>query len=104
MQDADFYLLDDVLASVDAHVASWLTEHALCGPLLRGRTCVICTHSEALTQHSDRVVCMRGGSIASDIEKRRASGADGLPSPAQVCGSESRQAKTEAPAGSKDCI
>ena len=34
MQDCDVYLLDDVLAAVDAHVAAQLWERAICGPLL----------------------------------------------------------------------
>lgn len=34
VQDCDVYLLDDVLAAVDAHVAAQLWERAICGPLL----------------------------------------------------------------------
>lgn len=34
IQDCDMYLLDDVLAAVDAHVAAQLWERAICGPLL----------------------------------------------------------------------
>lgn len=59
------YLLDDVLAAVDGHVAAWLVDHALCGPLLRGKTCIAATNSPALAQRARCVVHMRAGRIAS---------------------------------------
>ncbi|GAB4816583.1 hypothetical protein N2152v2_003629 [Parachlorella kessleri] len=63
-QDKDIYLLDDVLAAVDAHVASWLTHHALLGPLLRGKTVLILTHSRALLAAASMVLHMgRGGTL-----------------------------------------
>ena len=65
-QDADLYILDDVMASVDAHVGAWLLEHAICGPLLQGKTCIACTHSPALAARADRVLNLLGGRIASD--------------------------------------
>ncbi len=37
MQECDIYLLDDVLAAVDASVAALLWERAICG-LLRSKT------------------------------------------------------------------
>lgn len=66
LQDSEIYLLDDVLASVDAHVAAWIIDHAICGPMLRRKTCIMCTHSAALAQRADRVLHMRAGSIDSD--------------------------------------
>ena len=66
LQDSDLYLLDDVLAALDAHVASWLITHAFCGPLLQGRACVAATNSAALTQRAHRVLHMRAGCVTSN--------------------------------------
>ena len=43
--DADIYLLDDPLSSVDARVAAWLLEHAISGPLMSGKTVVLSTYN-----------------------------------------------------------
>ena len=55
------YLLDDVLAAVDPPVAAWLVQHAICGPLLRHKTRVLCSHSAACATAADQVVRMRAG-------------------------------------------
>ena len=55
------YLLDDVLAAVDPPVAAWLVQHAICGPLLRHKTRVLCSHSAACAAAADQVVRMRAG-------------------------------------------
>ncbi|OAA52214.1 ABC transporter, transmembrane domain, type 1 [Beauveria brongniartii RCEF 3172] len=44
-------VLDDVLSAVDPHVATWLCQHALSGPLVRGRTVIIATHHPATCMH-----------------------------------------------------
>ncbi|KAM3523134.1 hypothetical protein MY4038_008331 [Beauveria bassiana] len=44
-------VLDDVLSAVDPHVAKWLCQHALSGPLVRGRTVIIATHHLATCVH-----------------------------------------------------
>ncbi|KAM3433869.1 hypothetical protein MY4824_005733 [Beauveria thailandica] len=44
-------VLDDVLSAVDPHVATWLCQHALSGPLVRGRTVIIATHHLATCMH-----------------------------------------------------
>ncbi|KAM3498651.1 hypothetical protein MY10362_008040, partial [Beauveria mimosiformis] len=44
-------VLDDVLSAVDPHVATWLCQHALSGPLVRGRTVIIVTHHLATCMH-----------------------------------------------------
>lgn len=69
VQEADVYLLDDVLAAVDASVAEWLLQHALCGPLLRHRTRILCSHSPACAQAADLLVHMCGGRIVGDISQ-----------------------------------
>ena len=65
LQDADIYLLDDVLAAVDAPVAAWLLEHAICGPLLSSKTRLLCSHSPDSAKLADQVVHLRSGRIAS---------------------------------------
>jgi energy-coupling factor transporter ATP-binding protein EcfA2 len=47
---SDVVLLDDVLSAVDARTGRHLYEKALLGPLLRGRTVLLCTH------HTDLVL------------------------------------------------
>ncbi len=64
LQDADVYLLDDVLAAVDPSVASWLLEHAIRGQMMQGRTRVLCTHSPTALEYADANCHMRHGSHA----------------------------------------
>lgn len=54
LQDCDVYLLDDVLAAVDASVAVTLWDQAICGPLLEGKTRLIVTHS----RRSEQGICV----------------------------------------------
>lgn len=61
LQDATVYLLDDILAAVDATVSKWLLENVICGRLLAGKTRVLCTHSSACTQAADVLIHMRRG-------------------------------------------
>ncbi|MBA0720017.1 hypothetical protein Golax_007660 [Gossypium laxum] len=37
-QDSDVYLLDDILSAVDAHVAKWILQNAILGPLVEHKT------------------------------------------------------------------
>lgn len=60
--DRDVYLLDDVLAAVDAKVASWLARNVLVGgEFLEGKTVVIVSHSPVLRAHADAVIEMSQG-------------------------------------------
>lgn len=68
--NADVYLLDDVLAAVDAKVGAWLIDHVLLGSGYRGvdsflqhKTVVIATHSEILMKAADIIVTMKDGRI-----------------------------------------
>ncbi|KAJ2553161.1 Canalicular multispecific organic anion transporter 2 [Coemansia sp. RSA 1933] len=65
--DADAYLLDDTLAAVDPVVARHLLEHVLLGPqaLLRQKTRVLVTSSEAVLPYADVVVYVADGRIKS---------------------------------------
>ena len=56
VQERDVYLLDDVLAAVDAHVAGHLLRHALTGPLLAGKTRILVSHSPAAAAAADVLV------------------------------------------------
>ncbi|KAF8513392.1 hypothetical protein JB92DRAFT_3116459 [Gautieria morchelliformis] len=46
--DAAILLLDDVLAALDVHTASFIVEKCLQGDLLRGRTTILVTHNVAM--------------------------------------------------------
>lgn len=72
--NADVYLLDDVLAAVDAKVGAWLIDHVLLGSgdgrygsggesFLKHKTVVIATHSEVLMKAADIIVTMQEGRI-----------------------------------------
>lgn len=56
-------LLDDVLASVDNRSASCIVSKGLLGPLMRGRTVVLCTKSAACIAAADLVVRLDAGRI-----------------------------------------
>lgn len=79
-QDCDVYLLDDVLAGVDAHVAAWLTQHALLGPLVRGKTLVAVTHAPRLLAAASLVLEVRRGGRVRVVRSGSAAGADAAPS------------------------
>ncbi|MBA0691011.1 hypothetical protein Goari_008659 [Gossypium aridum] len=40
-QDSDVYLLDDILSAVDAHVAKWILQNAILGPLVEHKTRIL---------------------------------------------------------------
>ncbi|XP_013401317.1 multidrug resistance-associated protein 7 [Lingula anatina] len=63
-QDKDFYLLDDPLAAVDAHVASHLFFKCILG-LLRNKTRLLCTHHTKYLQHADIVIVMEEGRVVN---------------------------------------
>ncbi|KMZ74266.1 ABC transporter C family member 13, partial [Zostera marina] len=60
---SDVFLLDDILSAVDAHVGSWILHKAILGPLMRPKTCVLCTHSSQAISAADMVVLMDKGSV-----------------------------------------
>lgn len=55
LQECDIYLLDDVLAAVDASVAALLWERAICG-LLQSKTRLV-SASHALHHRTSRIWC-----------------------------------------------
>lgn len=72
MQDCDVYLLDDILAAVDAHVAAWLVTHAINGPLLRNKTRIVCSNSRLLTLIADQTLRLHRGKIISNEQSAQA--------------------------------
>ncbi|CAI5991165.1 unnamed protein product [Closterium sp. NIES-64] len=61
--DATLLLLDDPLSALDARVARHVSDAALFGPIARGRTILLCTHSPRAVQRSSLVVAMQCGRI-----------------------------------------
>ena len=60
--DADIYLLDDPLSSVDALVGRHIFEKYICNAL-RDRLCLFVTHQPCYLKHADHIVVMSEGSI-----------------------------------------
>lgn len=58
------YLLDDVLAAVDAPVAAELWERAIAGPLLRNKTRLVVTHSRRFAAAADALLRLERGRVA----------------------------------------
>ncbi|XP_022714739.1 ABC transporter C family member 13 isoform X2 [Durio zibethinus] len=62
-QDSDVYMLDDILSAVDAHVAKWILQNAILGPLMEHKTCVLCTHNIQAISSADIIVVMERGHV-----------------------------------------
>ncbi|XP_053413294.1 ATP-binding cassette sub-family C member 6 isoform X2 [Nycticebus coucang] len=62
---ATVYLLDDPLASLDAHVGQYVFNHVI-GPsgLLQGTTRILVTHTLHILPQADWIVVLEGGAIA----------------------------------------
>lgn len=59
--DCDIYMLDDVLSAVDAHVARWILNNAIKGPLMTQKTRLLCTHNMQAISSADVIVVMERG-------------------------------------------
>ncbi|KAG0475640.1 hypothetical protein HPP92_015326 [Vanilla planifolia] len=62
-RQSDIYLLDDVLSAVDSHVANWVIQKALLGPLTNQRTRILCTHNDQAIASADLILILDKGSI-----------------------------------------
>ncbi|XP_029032393.1 ATP-binding cassette sub-family C member 10 [Osmia bicornis bicornis] len=62
--DKDIYLLDDILATLDPKVASYVFEHVILG-LLKNKTRLLCTHQTQYLIHADLVVEMSKGRVVN---------------------------------------
>lgn len=59
-----YTLLDDCLSAVDSHTASHIFFHAINGPLMKGRTCILSTHNMQLAiPYSAYVVMLDNGHV-----------------------------------------
>jgi len=63
--NADIFLLDSVLNSVDANVQKSIFENAIMGDLLREKTVLISMHSLQFLQYVNRVIILRHGRIVA---------------------------------------
>lgn len=61
--DADIYLLDDPLASVDAHVGRSIFENVIKG-ILSEKTRLLVTHSLIYLKHCNQIIVMKDGKIS----------------------------------------
>lgn len=50
---------------MDAHVAAWLTKHALTGPLLDSKTRVVCSNASLVALVADQTVRLYKGKVLS---------------------------------------
>ncbi|TYH16571.1 hypothetical protein ES288_A05G126600v1 [Gossypium darwinii] len=62
-QGSDVYLLDDILSAVDAHVAKWILQNAILGPLVEHKTRILCTHNVQAISSADMIVVMERGHV-----------------------------------------
>nr|XP_029150836.1 ABC transporter C family member 13 isoform X4 [Arachis hypogaea] len=60
---SDVIMLDDVLSAVDAQVAHWILHNAILGPLMQGKTILLCTHNVQAISLADMVVVMDKGHV-----------------------------------------
>eukprot|EP00850_Spirogloea_muscicola_P000055 SM000001S04457 [mRNA] locus=s1:278991:289139:+ [translate_table: standard] len=62
-QQRQVYFLDDPLSEVDVKVASHLLQNAICGPLMRSTTRIICTHHRQAVARADLLVVLKDGLV-----------------------------------------
>jgi len=74
--DPEIYILDDVLSALDAHVASHICNQLLCGPLMKGRTVILVTHSKRALPLSNKVISLEDKKVkfSGTFEEFEASG------------------------------
>ena len=63
-KDKNFYILDDPLAAVDAHVAKHLYNKCIMG-ILQNKTRILCTHHTKYLSEADQIIVMDNGHIAN---------------------------------------
>ncbi|KAI5412072.1 hypothetical protein KIW84_056943 [Lathyrus oleraceus] len=61
--DSDVIMLDDVLSAVDVQVAQWILHNAILGPLMKGKTRLLCTHNIQAISSVDMVVVLDKGHV-----------------------------------------
>lgn len=58
------YLIDDVLASLDAHVAKHIVKHCILD-LLKNRTRIVVTENQTLFYYSNQILHIEGGTVST---------------------------------------
>ncbi|XP_058780377.1 ABC transporter C family member 13 isoform X1 [Vicia villosa] len=61
--DSDVIMLDDVLSAVDVQVAQWILHNAILGPLMKGKTRLLCTHNIQAISSADMIVVLDKGHV-----------------------------------------
>lgn len=61
-QNKAIYLMDDVLASLDAHVAAHIVKHCILG-LLAGKTRIIVSENRTILHHANQILHVDGGHV-----------------------------------------
>uniref|UniRef100_W8AAQ1 ABC-type xenobiotic transporter n=1 Tax=Ceratitis capitata TaxID=7213 RepID=W8AAQ1_CERCA len=61
-QDKKIYLLDDILAALDAHVSRHIIKHCILG-LLKGKTVIIVTRNVSLLYHAHQILYVDAGTV-----------------------------------------
>ncbi|CAG9466337.1 unnamed protein product [Pedinophyceae sp. YPF-701] len=61
--EADTFLIDDILAAVDAKVANWIFEKTILVLLRAGKTVLLCTHTTRPLASADLVVELEAGRV-----------------------------------------
>ena len=61
-RQTDIYVLDDVLSAVDAHVGKAIYQRCITG-LLGARTRILVTHGLQYLASTDKIICMKNGTI-----------------------------------------
>lgn len=74
--DPDVYILDDVISKLDAHVAAHICDNLFSGPLMKGKTVVLVTHSRRALPLASRVIALAEKQVAfsGTYDEFRASG------------------------------
>ena len=62
-QDRDVYLIDDIFSAVDAHVSSWIIQHAIAGSLMSLKTCIVVTKSRQCIELADTIINIKKGGV-----------------------------------------
>ncbi|KAL6697053.1 P-loop containing nucleoside triphosphate hydrolase protein [Trichoderma pleuroticola] len=60
---AQFLLLDDCLSALDSRSGRHILLHAVKGPLMERRTCILATHSQFVLPHCDYAVFLQNGIV-----------------------------------------
>ena len=82
--DPDVYILDDILASVDARVGAWIVRHVLKGPFVQGKTVVLTTHDPSVHAFADVIVTLNKGRITWQRFQVQERHGDGLVPPSSA--------------------